>query len=372
MLMSTTLRVDDPSPPVPGTMTAYRLVPGKTGPQRETIPVPVPGPAEVLIKVLAAGLCHSDLHVLDAALTRPHHPHPYTLGHEGAGSVVRLGDGVAADPALARRFAIGTYVAILTTNACARPECDACGRGLANACLARPLIGLGADGSWEQYVVADANTVVPVPGNDPWHPRLPPRVVAVATDAVLTPWHALTRAADVRPGQTVLVFGCGGLGSNAIQIAKHALGAGTLIASDVRPENLELARRLGADNAVLPDELKPLLHEQGITIDAVLDVVGKQATIDAGMDLLRSGGTLTLIGLEDETVSFRPLVATRILLSIRASFAGTCASLSECLDAIAEEKVIPEVEEHSLDECVAMVQALAKGEVRARVALIPQ
>ncbi|KAI0775744.1 alcohol dehydogenase [Trametes elegans] len=352
-------------------MVAYRFIPGNKQPQREVVPVPTPNPNEVLVKVLAAGVCHSDLHLLDWSDTRPFAPQAHTLGHEGAGIVVQLGSALAADPSSARRLAAGTYVAVLTTNPCEQPDCDACSRGYENVCWTWPMVGLGIDGCWAEYVAASASTVVPVPGNNPKDPRLSPGVVAVATDAVLTPWHALTRAAGLRKGQTVLILGCGGLGSNAIQIAKHALGAAVVVGSDVRLKSLELARSVGADYAVLPGELRALLAEKKLTVDVVMDLVGKQPTVDAAMELVRIGGTVLLVGLGADAVGISPLATTTRQLTVKGSFGGNCQSLAECLQMIAEGKIKPEVEGRPLYECVDVVQALAEGKIRSRVALIP-
>ncbi|KAI0823665.1 GroES-like protein [Trametes gibbosa] len=359
---------DAHDPPVPETMVAYRFVPGLNEPQRQIIPVPVPGPDEVLVKVLAAGVCHSDVRILHESTTRPHVPYTHTLGHEGAGTVVRLGESVKAHHP---HLSVGTYVAVLLTNACDTPKCRKCSNGLANICLARQLLGLGADGSWAEYVVARACTVVPVPGNDPKHPRLSPAVVAVATDAVLTPWHALKRVADLKPGQTVLIIGCGGLGTNAIQIAKHALGASTVIVSDVRQESLNLARKVGADYAAHPTELKALRDGKELSIDVAVDIVGIQATVDAAVNLVKPGGTVVLIGLEQQTVMVRPFTLGVKQLSIRGTFGGDYEDLEGCLRAIEGGKVIPEVENRHLEDCVQIVAELGAGRVRARVALIP-
>ncbi|KAI0663491.1 alcohol dehydogenase [Cubamyces menziesii] len=353
-------------------MTAYRFVPGKTEPQKEVVPVPVPGPDEVLVKVLAAGVCHSDCHLLEASLSIPHFPWTYTLGHEGAGIVVAHGEQVANDPKTSRRLAVGTYVAVLLTNACESQKCDSCSRGLANVCFTTPMLGLGADGCWAEFVKARASTIVPVPGNNPGDARLTPGIVAAATDAVMTPWRALKRVAELKPGQTVVILGCGGLGLNAIQIAKHALDAGTVIASDIKPESLAMAHDVGADYAIKPDSVKALLADKKILVDVVLDLVGIQPTVDSAVDMLRPGGTLLLVGLGAQAVTISSLAMTMKQLLIKGSFGGEYRDLEESLDAIAAGKVKPRVEERLMDECGKVVHGLTKGQIRARVALVPK
>ncbi|KAI0645722.1 alcohol dehydogenase [Trametes meyenii] len=355
--------------PSKGLMIAYRFVPGKDEPQREIVLVPTPGPGEVLVKVLAAGVCHSDIHLFERPESRPPVQNAYTLGHEGAGIITAQGRSIASDPRAVSRLALGTYVAILMLNTCG--QCTKCARGLTNLCFDPPMIGLGVDGCWAEYVVVRATCVVPVPGNDPQSARLPPAVVAVTTDAVMTPWHALTRVARVKPGQTVLIFGCGGLGTNAIQIAKHALGVSTVIATDVRTESLALASKLGADFAVTPDRLKGLLRENGLAVDVAVDLVGVQATIDAAMIYVRAGGTIVFVGQGSNKVSISIMATTTKQLEIKGSFAGDYRDLEECLQAVAEGKVRPEVESRPLEECVEAVRALARGGVKARIALVP-
>ncbi|EIW63293.1 alcohol dehydogenase [Trametes versicolor FP-101664 SS1] len=367
--MSTNTSVDVPASSE--TMIAYQIVPGLTEPQRKALPIPTPGPDEVLVKVLASGVCHSDVHLLEWSDGRPFTPFTHTLGHECAGTIVRLGSNVASDHTLSARLAVGTYAAVLATNACEKPDCDRCSRGLANVCFALPLYGLGGDGSWTQYIVARACTVVPVPGNDPKSARLSPAVVAAATDAVLTPWHALKRTAGVQPGQTVLIFGCGGLGMNAIQIAKNVLGAGVVIAVDVREESLSIVRKLGADYAIHPDGVKALLEEKGLKVDVAMDLVGKQSTLDGAVAAVRTGGTVVLIGLYGDALSVTPLAMTTKQLKLLGSFGGDYQDLEESLRAIAEGKVTPGVEERPMDQCREVLKDLAAGRIRTRVALVP-
>ncbi|KAJ8487415.1 hypothetical protein ONZ51_g4182 [Trametes cubensis] len=339
----------------PEVMTAYRFVPGKTEPQKEVVPVPVPGPDEVLVKILAAGVCHSDCHLLEASPSNPHFPWTYTLGHEGAGIVVAHGEQVANDPKnvppprrrdIRRRAPHERMRVAEVRQLQSRPR--------------------------EQFVKARASTIVPVPGNNPGDARLTPGIVAAATDAVMTPWRALKRVAELKPGQTVVILGCGGLGLNAIQIAKHALDAGTVIASDIKPESLAMAHDVGADYAIKPDSVKALLADKKILVDVVLDLVGIQPTVDSAVDMLRPGGTLLLVGLGAQAVTISSLAMTMKQLLIKGSFGGEYRDLEESLDAIAAGKVKPRVEERLMDECGKVVHGLTKGQIRARVALVPK
>ncbi|CDO72525.1 hypothetical protein BN946_scf184983.g8 [Trametes cinnabarina] len=220
------------------------------------------------------------------------------------------------------------------------------------------------------YVKVRTAALVPVPGTIQG-PRLPPCVVASATDAVSTPWRALLKTGVVKPEDTLLVVGCGGLGHNAIQIAKHILGVRTLIASDIRQESLQLARESGADLVAVPKELKALFKEKKLRPDVVVDVVGKQDTFDLAVSLLRIGGKILVMGLGDATICFQPLILAQKQITVQTSFAAANEDLEQSLAAIAAGKIKPKVEERPLNDCGAVIQGLEKGEIRARVALIP-
>lgn len=315
---------------------------------------PSPGPGEVLLRVRAAGLCHSDLHIIYDELGGYPFPTPLTLGHEICGEAVELGSGV--DPSLAgRRFAV------FGPAGCG--QCVYCREGRDNLCTQGLAVGLGRDGGYAEFVVVPAHALVPVPD------AVSDAAAAVSTDAVLTPFHALTAVARLRPGETVVVIGVGGLGSNALQIAR-ALGA-YVVALDVHPHKLELARQLGADVALDSrdvDPEKPLLDRR---IDVVTDFVGTDATKLLAQRVVARGGRVVLVGLGSVT---GPLLGLRIVadeVAVLGSFWGTRAELATVLDLVARGIVRPLVETHPLDEIVTWVQRLREGQVEHRIALVP-
>ncbi|KAI0329415.1 NAD(P)-binding protein [Cubamyces sp. BRFM 1775] len=301
-------------PQPPGTMTAYRFVLGISEPQRETVAIPIPAPDEVLIKPTEKGP-------------------PPMLKRRNASPLEPAASRAPASPFRCSDWA--------------------------------------KTGPGENTSKARAITIVPVLGNNPGDTRLTPGTVAAATDAVMTPWRALKRVAEVKPGQTIVVLGCGGLGLHAIQIAKRVLGAGTVIASDIKADSLEIARKFGADYAVLPDEIRALLAEKELLVDVVADFVGVQPTFDAGTEMLRTGGTLLFVGLGAESVEIRPLAAAMKQLVIKTTYGGDLVDLQECLHAISEGQIRPEVEQRRMDQCGNVVQGLSKGEIRGRVVLMP-
>lgn len=353
--------------PGEGQMLAFRFIPGAAGASvaREIIPIPVPTPDQVLVKVLAAGVCHSDCSILDKDFQKGMFamPNPFVLGHEGAGTIVKLGSNVK-DPALKE----DTYVALLGVNACFESSCEACSNGLDNSCAKLPYMGFGADGFFASYVAIAAKDVVPVPATTE---QVRPAVAAISTDAVLTPYHSLKSCAQLTPNQTILVIGAGGLGLNAIQVAKNCLGVQKIVVTDIRDVSVKAALSVGADYACKPDELEALIKEHNFVFDTVIDVVGIPETFNTSLQRVRIGGTIQIVGLSVREIPL-PLVAVAMKnVVIKMSTWGCKDELKEVLQAVADGKVKPEVEERPLEDCIQVLQDLASGKIRSRVALVP-
>ncbi len=191
------------------------------------MPDPVPGPGQVVVDIRACGVCGSDLFLQKGGFDSTM---PVVPGHEASGVVTTVGDGVDTD-------LIGRPAALYYIDHCG--ECRVCRAGRVNMCLGVRRMGVEFDGAFADRVLVSARSIIPVSEEDD------PAAVAVLTDAVATPYHALVRVAKVRPGETVAVFGAGGIGSNAVQLAKH-LGCRVLAISR-SATSLDLARRLGAD-----------------------------------------------------------------------------------------------------------------------------
>ncbi|CAL1705939.1 unnamed protein product [Somion occarium] len=349
------------------TMTAFRYYPGETTAVRETLPVPAPRPDEVVIKILAGGVCHSDLSILDPSGSIGEWTQPFTLGHEGAGVITALGSDVSK---LFPNLKKDMYVAVLGTNPCFKPACTPCSTGKDNLCPDSEggWYGIGRDGFWAEYSAVRGDSIIPIPTTPE---KISPAVAALCTDAVLTPYHALKTCIGVKPSDTVMILGCGGLGINAIQIAKGVLGASCVIGCDVREESLKRAKQAGADYVVTPDDLPTFLAAQHLSPDVVVDIVGTQHSFDTALSVVKPAGLIHILGLMAPSVQFPLMRVVTKDLTVKASFWGCKQELIEVFDAAAKGQVKPEVETRPLEECLQVLKEFHEGKVKGRIALVP-
>ncbi|MFE0102243.1 Zn-dependent alcohol dehydrogenase [Streptomyces sp. NPDC059009] len=251
------------------------------------------GPGKVRIRVRATGLCHSDVSAMNGVLPQPA---PFIPGHEGAGEIIDVGDGVT-------HVKQGDRVLVCWLPACG--QCPACKRGQTQLCLAgfmnagtpnfkRPggdVFGFAGTGTFTEEVVVDAGCAVPIPEDVPFD------IAALIGCGVTTGLGAAINTADVRAGSSVAVIGCGGVGISAIQGARLK-GAAQIVAVDPVESRREAALRFGASEAVAPDALDDA--KQRITggegFDYVFEVVGKSATARTAYEKTRRGGTLCVVG----------------------------------------------------------------------------
>ena len=263
---------------------------------RDDVEVRAPRNNEVRVRIVNAGLCHSDVSVLDGTIP---FPTPAVLGHEGAGVVEEVGDAVA-------KVKVGDHVVLTTLGNCGR--CDACDRGQPTHCrdtagrLGRPFT-VGGEKAFsfanagvftEQVVVNETQAVV-------IDPAVPLSAACLIGCAVVTGAGAVLNRAKVRPGETVVVIGAGGIGQSAIQAARIA-AAGRIVVVDANPDKEAVARRFGATHFVdasTTEDTVAAVKDLGLPngADHVLECVGHPALIRQGVDLLDWGGTLTLLGV---------------------------------------------------------------------------
>nr|WP_145485081.1 MULTISPECIES: Zn-dependent alcohol dehydrogenase [Streptomyces] len=251
------------------------------------------GPGKVRIRVRATGLCHSDLSAMNGVLPQPA---PFVPGHEGAGEVLEVGEGV-------RHLKPGDRVVVCWLPACG--ACPACRRGQTELCLAgfmnagtpnfrRPggdVFGFAGTGTFAEEVVLDAGCAVPLPDDVPYD------IAALIGCGVTTGLGAALNTADLAAGSSVAVIGCGGVGISAIQGARLK-GAAEIVAVDPVPGRREAALGFGATRAVAPDGLAEARQQLtgGEGFDYVFEVVGRSATARTAYGNTRRGGTLVVVG----------------------------------------------------------------------------
>jgi 6-hydroxycyclohex-1-ene-1-carbonyl-CoA dehydrogenase len=262
----------------------------------EEVETPAPKPGEILVKVAACGVCHTDLHYLDHGVPTYKKP-PMILGHECSGTVAELGEGVET-------FKKGDKLLLPAVLTCG--VCDFCRTGRENICEKMIMFGNHVDGAYAEYVIAPAKDVFRLPE------EIPLQEGSIIADAISTPFHAVKNRGEVRPGDTVVVFGCGGIGVNVVQVA--AAAGGTVIAVDISEAKLEWAKKLGATYTLNPSKVEKLGKEvrklTGGGADIAFEAIGKPETIQAAFGTLRKGGRLVVVGFSAEDIK---LSAARIM-----------------------------------------------------------
>ena len=343
-------------------MRALRMVACGQDPELMEVPEPTPGPGEVVVKVGAAGACHSDLHVLYELDVSAVWELPMTLGHETAGWVHAVGQGVTD-------FAEGDAVAVYGAWGCG--SCGHCAVGVENYCERPSLIGgggLGANGGMADYLlVPNQRHLVRLPD------RLDPVTAAPLTDAGLTPYHAIRRSwPKLTPDATAVLIGMVGLGHVAVQIAR-ATTAAQVIAIDLKPEALELARKVGAHHALASDEsaaqaIRDLTGGRGA--DVVIDFVGATSTLELARGVARSMGDVTIVGIAGGEVPLS-FFSQPYEVSIATTYWGSRPELTELLALAASGQVSAESSIYSLEHGAQAYRDLRDGLVTGRAVVVP-
>lgn len=258
----------------------------------ENVPVPEPGPGEVLVRVAYCGVCHSDLSLING--TFPAQTPVVTQGHEASGTIAALGPEVTG-------WAEGDRVVVAAGRPCS--VCPNCRRGDVVNCLQVRLMAFAYDGAWAEYTVAQAAGLTRVPEN------VPLEQAAILADAVSTPFGAVVRTGRVAVGESVGVWGVGGVGTHIVQLAR-LVGAVPVIAVDINPAVLDRALDLGADYAFdsRDEGLKHKIAEitGGRKLDVAFDAVGLKVTFEQALDCLTVGGRLVGVGMSAESPTVGP------------------------------------------------------------------
>jgi propanol-preferring alcohol dehydrogenase len=319
----------------------------------EEVPVPLPRPGQILVKIAASGVCHTDLHAAEGDWPVKPRP-PFIPGHEGVGHVAAIGAGVT-------RIKEGDRVGVpWLYTACG--HCRHCLSGWETLCVEQQNTGYSVNGGFAEYVVADPNYVG----------RLPSTVgfveIAPVLCAGVTVYKGL-KVTDTKPDDWVVISGIGGLGHMAVQYAK-AMGL-NVIAVDVDDAKLELASRLGASlavNALNSDPVAFVKKEvggaQGVLVTAVASKPFEQA-----LSMVGRGGTVSLVGLPPGDFPLSIFATVLNGITVRGSIVGTRLDMQEALNFAAEGKVKAIVETATLEDINTVFARMHQGDIRGRIVL---
>ena len=321
----------------------------------EDVPEPVPRGGQVLVRIHAAGVCGTDLHILDGMI-KPD-PYPMTLGHEAAGVVASAPDGTG--------FSAGDRVAVYNKIFCG--TCEQCLGGRHNICDVEPgQLGFNMDGGDAEYVAVPARNLVPVPA------EVDLATAAVLTCAGMTAVHA-TRLSGLRLGQTVVVDGIGGVGVLVVQAARQA-GARVIAVADSE-EKRQLAVSCGASDAVLaardedfaglPSAVRELTGGHGA--DVFFELIGTTESMTAGVRCLAKGGRFVSTGYTDQPLSVHPIEFILSETSLVSTVAATRQDLADALRLAASgAMMVPIAGRVQLDGLQGALDALRKRTVLGR------
>ncbi|MFD3685710.1 NAD(P)-dependent alcohol dehydrogenase [Nocardiopsis sp. NPDC058631] len=334
-------------------------------PSLTDVPRPSPGPGQVLLRVAGAGACHSDVSVYrhfkkgQAGAQKP----PFVLGHENAGWVEELGEGVS------ERVKVGDAYLAYGPIGCG--HCRKCAKGQDTYCenvatMPYLAVGLGRDGGMAEYVTVPAHHLVPLGDADPVE-------AAPLSDAGLTPYHAVKQALPHLNGggRHALVIGLGGLGQIGVQILRALTGA-TVIATDVKPEARARAEQSGAVTVGAGDRQVEQIREitGGRGVDAAFDFVGITPTIATAASSLAQGGSLTVVGIAGGTHEFS-FFTNPYESYLTNSYWGTVEDLWEVVDMYRAGQIRPEVERFAMEDALEAYRRLEAGEVAGRAVVVP-
>jgi D-arabinose 1-dehydrogenase-like Zn-dependent alcohol dehydrogenase len=316
---------------------------------------------DVIVRIAGAGVCRTDLHLVEGVFDHVHDKLPFTLGHENAGWIEEVGAGVST-------LAKGDPVILHPQPSCGL--CPACRAGNDMHCTGGGFFpGFdGTDGGYAEYLRTNVRAVVKLaPGTEP-------ASLAPFADAGITAYHAVRKVLPrIDPGTTVVVIGVGGLGHFGVQILK-ALSCARVIALDTRAERLDFARRLGADEAFQSGSDGGVSAVRAATdgagADIILDFVGEHGTPDAALKMLRRGGVYSQIGYGG-TLTMRTVDLLLGEFTILGNIVGTYTDLAELMELNRQGKVAISARQFPLDDAAEVLHELDQGRIEGRAVLIP-
>ncbi|KAM0324914.1 hypothetical protein ACHAQA_007880 [Verticillium albo-atrum] len=320
-------------------MKAFQFSGADEGIHLVDLPIPKPGPGHALLRVKAAGLCHSDTHVLHGGGAAWMCKLPIVLGHEVAGIITELGDSSSG-------FSVGDRVGV--------------------ACVGHPIqdrsfqeaLGVGLDGGYAEYTLAPVKNLVKLPDAVSFEEA------AVATDSIATAYHAVVAEGGVTSASTVAVIGLGGLGLNGVAIA--ALRGARVYGIDINTNKFDQAKKVGAIDCAT--SLAQFSEQE---FDIILDFAGAQTTVEAAVTTVRPGGTVVLVGLASEKITLTTTALVTQNISLKGSTSASLEEFREVVELLATKALKPLIEEIPFEDVPLGLERLGKGEVTSRLYTIP-
>jgi len=352
-------------------MQSYQIVDWGKPLEPRSYATPEPEGREVLLEITACGVCHSDLHIWQGYFDLGEGQKlkvedrglklPFTLGHEVAGRVVAKGPD-------AEGIAIGDERVVYPWIGCG--QCQECRRGDNLLCLKPRVIGTWVDGGYSTHVtVPDPRYLVP-------HDGLPAELACTYACSGITAYSALNKTGITRPEQAVLLIGAGGVGLAGVLMAKEVL-PGKVLVADLDAGKRDAAMATGRCDAAFdnsdPNSLEAIREASGGGPAAVIDFVGRPETTRFGIDALRKGGTIVVVGLYGDQIKLSmPLIPLR-MLTIKGSYVGTLDDLKAVIGLAQKGRIPPlKVQRCGLDHANHALESLKDGRVAGRMVLTPQ
>ena len=342
------------------TMRAVQVVGYHQNLEMTEVPVPeATGPLDVVIRIGGAGVCRTDLHILEGQWAEKSQVAlPYTIGHENAGWVHAVGSAVT-------NVKEGDKVILHPLVTCGL--CRACRSGDDVHCESNRFPGIDSNGGYAEYLLTTARSVVRIDDS------LEPADVAALADAGLTAYHAVAKAARrLTPRDNCVVIGAGGLGHIGIQVLK-ALSPANIIVVDRNPDAVKLALTIGADHAVVADGTQIAQVQEltnGVGAEVLIDFVGEGGSTAEGVQMLRGAGDYLVVGY-GENINVPTIDIVSAEINFIGNLVGSYNDLQDLMALAARGKVTLHTQKYSLDEFQSAISDLDAGRVRGRAILVP-
>ena len=331
--------------------------------------IPTPKGDEILIKVSACGVCHSDVHVWEGHFDlgdgkkidlKGSHKLPFTLGHEIAGEVVAMGDS-------ASNVTVGQSYVVYPWIGCGK--CALCEKEQEHLCSRPRAIGVTVDGGFSEYVIVPAGRYLYDLG------EIPANLACTYACSGVTAYSAVKQIREQVSGRELLIIGAGGVGLSCLSMAKALLNC-KIIVADIDPSKREQALQAGADSVIDPsdkDESYALIKSTHGGLAAAIDFVGSDRSVSFGMKMLNKGSTLLIVGLFGGSLPLSVPILPLKAITISGSFVGSTQDMKEMMELVHAGKIDPiKITQRSLSCAHQTLQDLQQGNVVGRVVLTPE